>query len=78
MIRGYGNLSEPTIPERDDLLDQPHPRRSITQKILATLPAGIRDTPANRRMAKRNGWTDEEFQSWVNGEGEADAGVRDG
>ena len=77
MARGYGNTRDSAPPQRDDSIDQPHPRRSISQKILATLPPGKRDTPSNRRMAKQNGWTEEEFQAWVNGESD-DAGLRDG
>lgn len=75
---GYGDMRDRPRPESDESIDQPQPRRSITQKILATLPPGNRDTPMNRRMAKQNGWTDEEFDAWVNGENEGDAGVRDG
>lgn len=76
-MMGYGNMRDRPRPERDDSIDQPHPKRSITQKILSTLPPGKRDTPSNRRMAKQNGWTDEEYQSWVDGASE-DSGVRDG
>lgn len=78
MPMGYGNTRDPDPIPKDDSIDQPHPKRGITRKILDTLPPAPRDTPANRRMAKRNGWTDEEFESWVNGEAESDAGVRDG
>lgn len=77
MPRGYGNWGDPKLPERDDSIDQPHPKRSLTQKIMATLPPGKRDTSANRRMAKSNGWTDEEFEAWVNGESD-DSGIREG
>lgn len=77
MPRGYGNWGDSPPRATDDSVDQPHPRRSISQKIMETMPAAKRDTPANRRMAKQNGWTDEEFDHWVNGESE-DAGVRDG
>lgn len=77
MPRGYGNFGDPPPKQRDDSVDQPHPRRSITQKILATLPPVNRDTPANRRMAKQNGWTDEEFQKWVDGRTDEE-GLRDG
>lgn len=77
MIRGYGNTFDPKALREDNTTDQPHPRRSIIQKILATLPPGKRDTPANRRMAKQNGWTDEEFQAWVDGESD-DSGIREG
>lgn len=75
---GYGDMQDRPRPERDDSIDQPHPKRSLTQKIMESLPPVKRDTPANRRMAKRNGWTDEEFQAWVNGEGQGDGGIRDG
>lgn len=75
---GYGDMRDRPRPERDDSIDQPHPKRSLTQKIIASLPPAKRDTPANRRLAKRNGWTDEEFEAWVNGEGQGDSGVRDG
>ena len=77
MPRGYGNTRDPKPVERDDSIDRPHPKRSLSQKILATLTPAQRDTPANRRMAKQNGWTEEEFQSWVKGESD-DGGLRDG
>ena len=69
-------MDDPRPSKRDDSIDQPHPKRSITQKILATLPPAKKDTPANRRMAKQQGWTDEEFQSWLDGDSEDT--VRDG
>lgn len=78
MPRGYGNWNDsPDRPETSDAVDQPHPKRSITQKILATLPPGNRDTPHNRRMAKQNGWSDERFEEWVNGDAD-DESIRDG
>lgn len=78
MPRGYGNWSDPVEKVDDNnAVDQPHPRRSITQKILATLPPGNRDTPHNRRMAKANGWSDERFQEWVEGDAD-DESIRDG
>lgn len=77
MIRGYGNTSDPKAPREDNTIDRPHPKRSITQKILSSLPPAPRDTPANRRMAKQNGWTDEEFQQWVDGKTDEE-GLRDG
>lgn len=78
MPRGYGNMGDPPEHvETYDAVDQPHPKRSITQKILATLPPGNRDTPYNRRTAKANGWSDERFQEWVDGDAE-DESIRDG
>lgn len=77
MVKGYGNWDDPPLKPRDDSVDQPHPKQSIGQKILATLPPGKRDTPSNRRRALAEGWTEEEFEEWANGTS-TDAGVRDG
>lgn len=79
VVRGYGNAgdSSPKAQESGDV-DLPHPTKSITRKILDTLPPAKRNTIANRRLAQQNGWTDEEFEDWVNGSGGSDEGVRDG
>lgn len=65
MANAYGNLRDRATPEKDRSVDEPHPKRSISQKIADTLPPPQRDTPRNRRLAKQNGWTDREYQEWV-------------
>ena len=77
MPRGYGNWSDPPPPEIDDSADQPHPRRSLAQKIAESLPQPKRDTPANRRMAQRTGISEEEFNHWCAGDYD-DGNIRDG
>jgi|HubBroStandDraft_2_1064218.scaffolds.fasta_scaffold10187_5 hypothetical protein len=77
MPYGYGNTRERPPKEVDTSADQPHPARSMAQKISYHLPPVKRDTPANRRRAKANGWTDAEFDAWAGGEYDEDS-VRDG
>lgn len=80
MPNGYGNTRERPPVERDTSIDQPHPARSVAQKISATIPAIKRDTMFNRRLAQQRGWTDEQFNEWVAGvlDGHDDENLRDG
>jgi hypothetical protein len=78
--RGYGNWGDPPPKERDTSEDQPHPARSLAQKISSTIPSIRRDTMFNRRLAQQRGWTEEQFQDWVNGilDGHDHENLRDG
>lgn len=70
-------MRDPPPDKVDDSIDQPHPAKPLSRQIADSLPRPERDTPPNRRMAKRNGWTDEEFAAWVAGDtGNED--IRDG
>lgn len=77
MIKGYGNLRDPPPEKPDDSVDQAHPTKSLSRKIADSLPRSERDTPANYRMAMRNGWTEEEYSAWVAGD-TGDEEIRDG
>ena len=77
LIKGYGNLRDPPPETVDESVDQPHPAKSLAYKLGSSLQRPPRDTPANRRMAQRNGWSDEQFAAWVAGD-TGDEDIRDG